>query len=845
VVHPIPGAIAGDPDRAEFFDFTTRTEVPFNTAFNTPNTQPFTVEAWLYPANDQDTTSFGGMGVLANRWTQGGARQGWVMYQRRPNTGYPTSEGVGWEFRMYNDIDTSGHLDVVSGVPYELGKWQHVVLVYEPIGGDPTNSTLTIYINGVAANTNVNTASVPGYGPCTGTHNPAPNGQPNLALGNYNNANSGTFGAANPWFGGVDEFAWYPAKLTPAQILSHYQNGTNASRSTPYSTLIKSHNPTIYLRLNEIAPGSDVAVNFGGLGRDAGGGTGGAAGLGTNSAEITHPAAGSINSDKKSGATAYHNRNGNTTTLIAYDVENNPDALLPFTFEAWVRPMKDQQGGQAVFNNRYQHSGDRTGWVLFQRNPNTNYPTSEGHGWNFRMYSGSGGSGGAQDLVTDADYTVGKWQHLVFTWEPVQDNGFVGTAFMHHQVLGNLTAYVDGVAVKTNTPIYAANINPTDDGSAPSDVAIGSYNSVSGPAFGNPFEGDVGEFALYNNYLLTPDQILAHYMAGTNATAATNYSTLVMTAASEFVPFPIIERTTIPATYLRLNDPSRFPVSNSGSLGPLADGNLVLTANTAAGPSSPAYPGFEAANVALPLDGAKQWATFNNPSGLNIAGQITLEAWVQPGAIQGTTARIISHGPQTLSNFLGLGPDGAITNSTEVFLRVEGNGATYAVGSAQYDNSSGITTTYSASYPVPAGDLGSTSWIHLAGTYDGANWKLYRNGALVATQASAIGALAVNGADWAIGSTGNGWADAFAGQVDEVAIYDHALAAAQIQSHFNAGTVQPRLNITRSGNNVIITWPYGTLYQADNVTGPWTAVSGNPTSPYTTAAGATRKFYRF
>src|SRR5256885_15916272 len=129
VVHPIPGAIAGDPDRAEFFDFTTRTEIPFNPAFNTPNTQPFTVEAWMYPANDQDTTSFGGMGALANRWTQGGPRQGWVMYQRRPNTGYPTSEGVGWEFRMYNDIDTSGHLDVVSGVPYELGKWQHVVLV--------------------------------------------------------------------------------------------------------------------------------------------------------------------------------------------------------------------------------------------------------------------------------------------------------------------------------------------------------------------------------------------------------------------------------------------------------------------------------------------------------------------------------------------------------------------------------------------------------------------------------------------------------------------------------------------------------------------------------------------
>src|SRR5437667_517732 len=119
MVHPIPGPIVGDLDRAEFFDFTTRTEIPFNAALNTPNTQPFTVEAWLLPVNDQDVTSFGGMGVLANRWTQGGNRQGWVMYERRPNATYsPAAEGVGWEFRMYDDLSTSTRLDVISQVPF-------------------------------------------------------------------------------------------------------------------------------------------------------------------------------------------------------------------------------------------------------------------------------------------------------------------------------------------------------------------------------------------------------------------------------------------------------------------------------------------------------------------------------------------------------------------------------------------------------------------------------------------------------------------------------------------------------------------------------------------------------
>ena len=84
VVHPFPGAIVGDGDRSEFFDFTTRTEIPFNPAFNTPNTQPFTVEAWFYPASDQTGT---GQAPINNRYTSGSNRQGWrfrALPARRP-----------------------------------------------------------------------------------------------------------------------------------------------------------------------------------------------------------------------------------------------------------------------------------------------------------------------------------------------------------------------------------------------------------------------------------------------------------------------------------------------------------------------------------------------------------------------------------------------------------------------------------------------------------------------------------------------------------------------------------------------------------------------------------------
>jgi hypothetical protein len=233
----------------------------------------------------------------------------------------------------------------------------------------------------------------------------------------------------------------------------------------------------------------------------------------------------------------------------------------------------------------------------------------------------------------------------------------------------------------------------------------------------------------------------------------------------------------------------------------------------------------------------------NNPNGLNISNQITLEAWIKPSATQGDPAIILSHGPQTLSDFLGTSPDGAVTNTAQVFMRIDG-AAAYVIGSAAFTNGLG-TSYYYVSSPIPGGDMGGANWIHLVGTYDGAMWRLFRNGAQAASATAALGALPVNTGDWAIGSIGNGWTNAFNGLIDEVAIYNYALSTNQIRSHYNAGVSQPRLTITRSGSNVIVTWPYGPLYQADNANGPYTLVPGNPSSPYTVAASAAKKFYRF
>ena len=259
--------------------------------------------------------------------------------------------------------------------------------------------------------------------------------------------------------------------------------------------------------------------------------------------------------------------------------------------------------------------------------------------------------------------------------------------------------------------------------------------------------------------------------------------------------------------------------------------------------------------MALPLNGLKQWASLDNPSGLNISGQITLEAWVKPDATQGDPARIISHGTPTISDYIfttpgdaHVPPDGSVTNSPEVFLRIEG-GANYVVGSTVtiYTNNVEIgTNSYTASFPIPGGDLGG-NWVHLAGTHDGSKWRLYRNGLEVASSTAAVGALPVVNGDWAIGATGNGWANNFAGLVDEAAIYNKALTPAQVANHYvmgKAGTTALTITPT-AGGNVTITWPAGTtLQQATLVAGPYANVPGSPSSPLTIPASGT-KFYRW
>ncbi|HZQ47182.1 MAG TPA: LamG-like jellyroll fold domain-containing protein, partial [Verrucomicrobiae bacterium] len=521
----------------------------------------------------------------------------------------------------------------------------------------------------------------------------------------------------------------------------------------------------------------------------------GVSGNATNFPGATHQVPGAIVGDPDT-AMGYsgidiNSDDGCYPTIVPFNAALNPNGS--FTVEAWLQPNFQGNLGnaQAPMNNQYNDGGNnRFGWDFFQRAAATQTPDSHGPGYSFRMFNGTAGNESQTTVfsITGGQYTVGAWSHLVAVYDAS---------------VPSATLYFNGVQVAQSTSpngTYAPNtVVP---------FSIGGYADGTE----NPFFGQIDEVAIYNTPL-SASQVLTHYQNGTNAARSTSYSSVVTGDGA--------------LEYLRLDEPVKNVAVNKGSLGLLANGIYSNTGNPVPGPEAPFFAGFESTNLAVSFNGANDYVELLNPPGLNFTGPITLEAWIQPAASQGFESYIIGH---------GYNDDG----SGEVALRIE-NGI--------YQ----ITSLFgNAGFAVPAADLGSGQWVHLAGTYDGAQWKLYRNGVLVGTGADNKGPTLVNNANWAIGARGrwkygsgyplNGLDRQFNGAIDEVAFYNHALTPGRIQAHY-AESVQP-LTISVSGGQATLTWPLGTLQQAGIVTGPYSDVPGNPASPYTTSASGAQKYYR-
>ena len=73
-------------------------------------------------------------------WLVAGAPRSLVRAASRHAESVHGDNGLGWNFRMYNGVGGNTPMDIQSLAPYQVGKWQHVVVVYDPIAFN--NATL-------------------------------------------------------------------------------------------------------------------------------------------------------------------------------------------------------------------------------------------------------------------------------------------------------------------------------------------------------------------------------------------------------------------------------------------------------------------------------------------------------------------------------------------------------------------------------------------------------------------------------------------------------------------------------------------------------------------------------
>lgn len=227
-----PGALVGSSDTAVTLS-GGRAVVGFNEALNPAGS--FTVETWAKPAN-----TAAGNRILVQSMINGqnpdnaDDRTGWAFRQSGTNLQFL----VGLEFggAFYQFVTAEG------AVTPEV--WNHYAATY-----NSEALSVSLFVNGIEVTNVVLTEPL------------IPNKAAPVIVGDRG------FGGWT-FQGGLDEVAIYPSLLTPAQLLAHYQAGTNAATSATYPDLVIAAGAVEYLRLDDagLPAGANSAVNNGTLG---------------------------------------------------------------------------------------------------------------------------------------------------------------------------------------------------------------------------------------------------------------------------------------------------------------------------------------------------------------------------------------------------------------------------------------------------------------------------------------------------------------------------------------------------------------------------------------------------
>jgi hypothetical protein len=173
-------------------------------------------------------------------------------------------------------------------------------------------------------------------------------------------------------------------------------------------------------------------------------------------------------------------------------------------------------------------------------------------------------------------------------------------------------------------------------------------------------------------------------------------------------------------------------------------------------------------DTAASFDGSNDFVGFGDNYGFAGTASFSAEAWVNQSTAHATwSARIFDK-----VNY-GTNRDGWLlvnqANDSLAFIRYNGTGTSgTSIGAA-----AGLVTA-------------TNGWHHVAVTYDGTNMRLYVDGVLKAGPSSSTYALNAHASPFAVGAQSGG-GNPFPGLIDDVAVYNVALSAQQVEDHYRSG----------------------------------------------------------
>jgi Concanavalin A-like lectin/glucanases superfamily len=156
---------------------------------------------------------------------------------------------------------------------------------------------------------------------------------------------------------------------------------------------------------------------------------------------------------------------------------------------------------------------------------------------------------------------------------------------------------------------------------------------------------------------------------------------------------------------------------------------------------------------AISFNGTNAYVNVPNSSSLQLTTAMTLEAWINASVRTGVWRDVI----------------------------YKGNDNYYLEGDST--SSKPVTGGKNIGDLFGTGALATNTWIHVAGTYDGATVRLYVNGVQVSSRAQ-TGTMVVSTNALQIGGDSI-YGQYFPGKIDEIRIYNRTLSAAEIQSDMN------------------------------------------------------------